>query len=81
MQLGYNIVWDGFTDHVQGLLRDLYEFDHFTDVTIVCDDQKMLKAHRFILNASSDMKFENKMFGDFLNVAKDLKIKELNLDT
>ena len=80
MQLGYNIVWDGFTDHVQGMLRDLNEFDHFTDVTIVCDDQKMLKAHRFILNASSDMKFENKMFGDFLNVAKDLKIKELNLE-
>ena len=117
MQLGYNIVWDGFTDHVQGMLRDLNEFDYFTDVTIVCDDQKMLKAHRFILSASSDVfrtmlngnsnphafiylrgiqhkemelilkyiysgqvTFENEMFRDFLNVAKDLKIKELNLE-
>ena len=55
MQLGYNISWDGFPYHVQGMLRDLNEFDQFTDVTIVCDDQKMLKAHRFILSASSDV--------------------------
>ena len=118
MQLGYNISWDGFPYHVQGMLRDLNEVDQFTDVTIVCDDQKMLKAHRFILSASSDVfrnmlngnsnqhayiylrgihykemelilkyiyngqvSFENGLFGDFLNVAKDLKIKELNMES
>ena len=63
MQLGYNISWDGFPYHVQGMLRDLNEVDQFTDVTIVCDDQKMLKAHRFILSASSDV-FRNMLNGN-----------------
>ena len=43
-----------FTDHVQLMLKDLYEEGKHADVTLVCDDQTQFKAHKIVLRACRD---------------------------
>ena len=49
----YNLTWNNFSDHLRSMLLDMMEMNYLTDVTIVCDDQKIIKAHKFILSACS----------------------------
>ena len=49
----YDIKWQGFTDHLRMVFRDLYEEGKHTDVTLVCDDQTQFKAHKIVLRACS----------------------------
>ena len=44
-----------YTDLMTSSLRDLYESKRFSDVTLVTEDQKFVKAHKFILSANSDL--------------------------
>ena len=49
-------------DHLQDTLKDLDADNVFKDVTIVCDDGKVLKAHRIILSFMSGL--FRKLFSD-----------------
>ena len=53
--LGYNLTWDNFPKHMKQVFSDLRSTEYYSDVTIVCDDQKILKAHRFILSSCSEV--------------------------
>ena len=49
----YNMNWQTFTDHLKELLHEMMLSNELTDVTLVCDDKKQLKAHKIILSACS----------------------------
>ena len=55
MPLGYNLTWDSFTEHSESIFKELCKSKRFSDITLVCDNQKFFKAHKFILSASSDV--------------------------
>ena len=56
--------WDSHTAHVRGLLQDLMITNNFSDVTLVCEDQTMLRAHRNILSAGSKVLKDIFLFED-----------------
>ena len=47
----YNLKWHSYTDHLQKMLQEIME--EFTDVTLICDDKKKIRAHRNILAGCS----------------------------
>ena len=49
----YNLTWQSFHSHVETFLKDLFSSTHFTDVTLVSEDMKKVKAHRNVLSACS----------------------------
>jgi len=49
----YSLKWNLHLDHLEKVVNDMFMFNHLTDVTIACDDQKMVNAHKFILSGSS----------------------------
>ena len=49
----YNLSWQSYTDHLQVMMHNMMTSDPFTDVTLVTDDKKSVKAHRNILSACS----------------------------
>ena len=51
-------IWHTFMPQICDLLKELQQSKKFCDVTLVCDDQKQLKAHKFILSACSSV-FKN----------------------
>ena len=53
MQEKYNISWESYSDHLPKMLREMMATEAFTDVTLICDDKKRIKAHRNILAACS----------------------------
>ena len=50
---GYNLTWNMFSDHLRNMLLNMMKITYLTDVTIICDDQKIIKAHKIILSACS----------------------------
>ena len=56
--------WDSHTDHVKSLLQDLMITNNFADVTLVCEDLIMLRAHRNILSAGSQVLRDIFLFED-----------------
>ena len=42
----YTLKWQSFSGHLQSIFKDLYEEERYSDVTLVCDDQIQLKAHK-----------------------------------
>ena len=53
MDPAYELKWGTFTGHLRETLHKMFMTNHFTDVTLVCDDQAMIQAHRVVLSASS----------------------------
>ena len=47
--------WDSHKDHFRGLLQELIITNNFADVTLVCEDQSIFRAHRNILSAGSQV--------------------------
>ena len=45
--------WNTYSDHLREMMKEMMTSDIYTDVTLVCDDKKQLKAHRNILSACS----------------------------
>ena len=105
--------WQSYESHTKSLISALLVSQEFADVTLVCDDTKHLKAHKFILSSSStvfksilqsdkehpfiylrgintyemeailqfiylgEAMLHHSRMNDFLQVGKDLGIKEL----
>ena len=55
MQQNLNVQWHDFSFHLKGTLHDMLKTGDFTDVTLVCDDQRELQAHKVILSACSSV--------------------------
>ena len=53
-----SITSKSYQDLITCSLKELYESKKFSDVTLVTEDQKIIKAHKFILSANSDL-FKN----------------------
>ena len=52
------LTWQGYNEHLRRMMQELIMSGDFTDVTIVSDDKKKIKAHRNVLSASSPV-FKN----------------------
>ena len=53
-----NISWHGYSNHFREIMHGMIKNSDLTDVTLVCDDQKLLIAHKVVLSASSPV-FQN----------------------
>jgi hypothetical protein len=49
----FNLNWNEFGSSTVNSFKDLLTDEDFTDVTLACDDDKQIKAHKAILSASS----------------------------
>ena len=49
----YNFTWHTYSDHLRVMMKEMMTSGDFTDVTLVCDDKKKIRAHRNILAACS----------------------------
>ena len=49
----YSLLWEEYADSFGLCLKEAYDQVEFTDVTLVSDDDKQLKAHKFILSSCS----------------------------
>ena len=47
--------WHTHADHLKEMLRNMKTDDTFTDVTLVCDDGRKIRAHKVVLGASSSV--------------------------
>ena len=52
-QENYHLGWKNYADHLKDMLYMLFKSNEQTDVTIVCDDKKQIKAHKIVLSACS----------------------------
>ena len=48
-----NLTWHTYSDHLKSMMKDLMMNDDFSDVTLVTEDKKYLKANMSILSACS----------------------------
>ena len=51
----FSIAWSGFNESAGNSFRSLHAEDVFTDITLVCDDDKEIKAHKVVLVSSSKL--------------------------
>ena len=49
----YNVLWQDYNDHLRDMLHTMRKFEEFTDVTLICDDQREIHAHKVVLSACS----------------------------
>jgi len=49
----FNLTWDAFQQSAKETFRSLVDEEDFMDVTLACDDDKQIKAHKVILSACS----------------------------
>ena len=48
-----NIKWNNFSDHIKGVLFEMFKSNYMTDITLVCDDKEVINAHKIVLAACS----------------------------
>ena len=53
MQEKYNITWPSYSDHLKNMMKELMMNEDFSDVTLVTEDKKQIKANIHILTACS----------------------------
>ena len=49
----YTLIWHTYPEHLRGMMQDMLTSEEFADVTLVCDDNKSIMAHKNILSACS----------------------------
>merc|ERR1719186_1381258 len=59
----FNLSWNDFDSSASNSFRKLINDKHFTDVTLACEDNKQIKAHKVILSSSSPV-FEKILLGN-----------------
>ena len=64
MQEKYSLTWHTYSDHLKSMMKELMVNEDFSDVTIVTEDKKHIKAHISILSMCSQV------FKDLLNKEK-----------
>ena len=47
--------WHTYSNHLREMLQEMFNSNELTDVTLVCDDKRQLKAHRIVLSACSSV--------------------------
>ena len=50
-----SLAWEDFQENVCRSFSDLREDTELSDVTLVCDDNQMLRAHKIVLSFSSSL--------------------------
>ena len=67
----HEFLFDSHVDHTNSILKDLHDTKSFADVTLVCQDNFKLKAHKFILSSYSEVfELTLKMVNDVVNIPK-----------
>ena len=56
----YSLTWQKYSDHLKNMMKELMMNEQYSDVTLVTEDKKQIKANINILSASSPV------FKDFL---------------
>ena len=51
----YNLTWKTFSKHLTETVQEMFEDKSFANVTLVCDGQRQLRAHKFVLSACSSV--------------------------
>ena len=69
--------WDSHTDHFRRLLQELIITNNFADVTLVCEDQSIFRAHRNILSAGSQVLKDIFLFEDKLKIGSQQSVVHL----
>ena len=81
MRLNFSVEQDSFDTNIKKCLRNLYATSKYSDITIVCDDNKVLKSHKFILCEYSQV-FKSILSGADMNnpiiIIKDASYNHLN---
>ena len=49
----YSLKWHTYSDHLENLMKELMMNEDFSDVTLVTEDKKQIKANIHILSACS----------------------------
>ena len=49
----YSLTWQAYSDHLKAMMKELMMNEDFSDVTLVTEDKKQIKANRNILHACS----------------------------
>ena len=55
-----NITWNGFTRHITKMLQHMLVSAEYSDVTLVCEDDVKLKAHKVVLSSALQPSAESK---------------------
>ena len=63
----YSLSWETYTDHLKSMMKELMMNEDFSDVTLVTEDKKHIKANVNILSACSPV------FNDILKIEKNSK--------
>ena len=76
----YNVLWQDYNDHLRDMLHTMRKFDEFTDVTLICDDQREIHAHKVVLSACSPVLkaiLQRKDYGIPIVYLKGIKFPEM----
>ena len=49
----YSLKWHAYSDHLKSMMKELMTDENFSDVTLVTEDKKQIKANINILSACS----------------------------
>ena len=49
----YSLTWHAYSDHLKSMMKELMMNEDFSDITLVTEDKKQIKANRNILRACS----------------------------
>ena len=48
--------WHTYIDHLQLMLKDLYEDEKLSDIALISDDQTQIKAHKIVVDMNNIVK-------------------------
>ena len=51
----FKVTWHDYQVHLRDMLHEMQTSEDLTDVTLVCDDDKQIKAHKVVLSACSNV--------------------------
>ena len=51
----YDLNWHTYSDHLREMLHEMMKSKELTDVTLICDEKRQLKAHKIVLSACSSV--------------------------
>ena len=49
----YSLKWHTYSDHLKSMMKDLMINEDFSDITLVTEDKKQIRAHISVLSACS----------------------------